>query len=86
MRYRYVGLHADTLESGQPVGLGDFVELSDDDVRQPQNEMLLADGKLIPAEEGDAEHEAKLASRRVQSRERKQQEQDSPDDDEEGKG
>lgn len=87
MRYRYVGAHADTLDSGQPVGPGDFVELEDEDVRLPQNEMFLADGRLIAAEEGDAEKEASLASRRVQSRERKlEREQDTDDDTEGGKG
>lgn len=66
-RFRYVGGHAETLDSGQPLGTGDYVELTDEDVRQPHAEMLIANGLLIGADK-KGEHEEALAERRVRSR------------------
>ncbi len=69
-KYRFIGSHADSLDSGQPIEPGQFVELDDDEIRLPHNEALAADGFLIGVEE-EAEHEQKLASRRSSTRERK---------------
>lgn len=66
-RYRFVGDHADQLANGRPVEPGEFVELTDDDIRESYNEMLVADGNLIGVE-SDAEHQANLAERRVDRR------------------
>lgn len=52
--YRYVGEHADTLASGRPVGFGDLVKLTDAEVREPHNEMLIAEERLINAEGEEA--------------------------------
>jgi hypothetical protein len=66
-KYRYIGTRADQLANGRPVGPGDFVELTDEDLREPHNEMLAADGKLIGVED-DTEHQQTLAERRVSRR------------------
>jgi hypothetical protein len=47
-KYRYIGDHAEILEGGQPVGPGDYVDLSSDDITGV-NQALLNDGKLIDA-------------------------------------
>jgi hypothetical protein len=49
--YRYIGSHADQLAGGQPVAPGDYVELSEEDLKDPHNAMLLEDGKLIEGEQ-----------------------------------
>jgi hypothetical protein len=58
-RYRYVGDHPETLEHGQPIEPGEFVEL--DDVSGTQNRMLIDDGKLVAIEE---ESEPKKATKK----------------------
>jgi len=77
-RYRFIGEHADTLADGRPVEPGEFVELSDEDLRERHNEMLVNDGNLIGAED-DVEHQADLADRRVKRR-------TTASNDEEGEG
>lgn len=72
-KYRFVGSHAETLANGRPVEPGEFVDLTDEDVREAHNEMLIADGNLIGIED-PAEHQAKLASNRVKSRSDKAEE------------
>jgi hypothetical protein len=67
-RYRYIGDHAEVAPGGRPLGIGDFIELTDDEVRDPFFEDLLASERMIGVEE-DAEHQASLAERRVSSRE-----------------
>lgn len=52
--YRYIGDHADTLANGRPLGFGDLVKLTDAEVREPHNEMLIADERLIYAEGEEA--------------------------------
>ena len=47
-QYRFIGDHATVLESGQPLGPGEYVDLGPDDM-VGVNSMLLADGKLIDA-------------------------------------
>lgn len=69
-QYRFVGSHADVLPNGRPIGPGEYVDLTDEEVRDPYYEMLLADGNLIGTEE-QAEHEQSLAERRVARREAK---------------
>jgi len=51
-QYRYIGDHAQILESGQPVGHGDYVTLGPDDITGI-NQMLIDDGKLIDASDID---------------------------------
>jgi RNA 3'-terminal phosphate cyclase len=46
-QYRFVGSHADTLANGRPVEPGEFVELTDEDLKEPQNATLLDDGLLM---------------------------------------
>ena len=46
--FRYTGLHATTLESGQPIAPGDYVELDEKDAKK--NKGLFEDGWLISAE------------------------------------
>lgn len=46
-KYRFVGDHAETLADGRPVGPGDFVDLSDDEIAEDHNAMLVADERLI---------------------------------------
>lgn len=66
-QYRFVGSHADMLASGRPVEPGEFVDLTDEEVRETHNEMLIADGNLIGVGD-DAEHQQKLATTRVKRR------------------
>jgi len=46
--YRYIGRSATTLESGQPIGPGEYVTLTDEDM-VGQNQMYLDDGSFIDA-------------------------------------
>jgi hypothetical protein len=48
--YRHVGLHADVLDGGMPVGSGDQVDLTDEDAQLAINKMLVDEGVLIPIE------------------------------------
>lgn len=70
-QYRMVGNHVEDLLDGQTAGPGDFVDLTEDQLREPLIERLIADDKLIPVDD-PAEHEAKLADRRVASQEKKE--------------
>lgn len=47
MTYRYVGAVPDTLASGQPVSLGDKVDLSAQRSEDSHNQMLIDEGRLI---------------------------------------
>lgn len=66
-QYRFVGDHADNLASGRPIEPGEFVDLTDAEVRDPFNEALITDGALIGTEP-EAEHQVKLADARVSRR------------------
>jgi hypothetical protein len=66
-KYRFIGSHAEILANGRPVEPGEFVELSDEEIREPQNETLAADGLLVGLDDA-AEHERKLAERRISDR------------------
>lgn len=68
MEYKWVGSHPQDLASGQMLAPGETAELSDEEVRDPHNETLIADGGLIPVDD-KAQHEAKLAQRRAARRE-----------------
>jgi pyruvate/2-oxoglutarate dehydrogenase complex dihydrolipoamide acyltransferase (E2) component len=46
-RYRYMGSHADMLNSGRPIEPGEFVELTEEELKEPHNAMLLEDDKLM---------------------------------------
>jgi len=50
-QYRYIGYHAQILNSGQPLAPGDYVTLGPDDFTGDNNinQMLLDDGKIIDA-------------------------------------
>jgi TATA-box binding protein (TBP) (component of TFIID and TFIIIB) len=47
MKFRFVGSHAEDLASGQIVAPGEFINLSADEVDDPHNATLIADGKLL---------------------------------------
>lgn len=66
-QYRFVGSHAEVSPDGAPIGIGDFIELTDDQARHPFFEDLLAQGTLIGTEES-SEHQQSLAERRVSRR------------------
>lgn len=51
--YRYIGSHADMLANGRPVEPGEYVDLTDEDLQENHNKMLLDDGKLLLIEEED---------------------------------
>ena len=82
-KFRYVGSRADQLANGRPIGPGDFVELTDEEIRDPHNETLVAEGKLIGVED-DAEHQQTLAERRVASRSKKAGDEADTSHDEKG--
>src|SRR3954470_13929029 len=65
--YRFIGNHAEILYDGRPIGVGDFVDLTEEELREPQVEMLAHDGVLIGTDD-DSEHQISLASRRVERR------------------
>lgn len=46
-KYRFVGMHADTLASGQPIEPGEFVNITDEEIEDPHNAALVHDGLLI---------------------------------------
>lgn len=84
MRYRHVGDHIEDLDDGRSVTPGEYVDLDEDQLREPRAEELVAVGKFIPAEEEkkgqeQAKQEATLAKRRVSGRSK-----DSSADNEEG--
>lgn len=70
MKYRNVGDHAEFTDDGQQVGVGEFVELDEDQVRQNLNEGLIASGTFLAVGD-DSEHEASLAKRRQAAQEKK---------------
>lgn len=70
--YKWVGDHPQDLASGQVLAPGETAELSDEDVRLPHNESLIADGGLIPLDK-EAEHEATLAERRAARRNKEEE-------------
>lgn len=75
LEYKWVGTHPQDLADGRMLAPGETVVLSEEDVRDPHNESLLADGALIPTDEkNEAEHQARLAERRVTRREGKEPE------------
>jgi hypothetical protein len=47
-KYRYTGPHATILESGQPLGPGEYVTLTNEELTG-QNHMLVEAGRLIDA-------------------------------------
>jgi hypothetical protein len=47
--YRYVGSHPETLDNGSPVAPGDYVKLTDEELKSPQNASLLEEGVLVEA-------------------------------------
>lgn len=71
--YRYVGDHADQLGSGRPVEPGEFIELTEEDLRDATNESLAHDGKIIGVNE-EGEHQISLAKSRTTRRINKEEE------------
>lgn len=68
-KYRYVGVHAEVLPSGQPVEPGEFVHLSDKDVEEDHVlQSMLADGRLAGTG-SKSEEEQEKAERKVARRE-----------------
>lgn len=78
--YRFIGSHADQLSSGRPITPGEFLELTDEELREPHNEQLAADGLLLGIDK-PAEHQVDLAQRRELRRTRVE---GDPDNQEEG--
>jgi hypothetical protein len=54
MSYRNVGAHAEDLDDGRVVGVGEEVELNKDDLKSLHNKRLIDEGTLIeiPQEKG----------------------------------
>lgn len=50
MEYRNVGSHVEDLFGGATVGVGETVELNDEQAGHPHNERLLSEGTFIPIE------------------------------------
>lgn len=48
MEHKWVGNHPQDLASGQMLAPGETAELSDDEMRDPHNAALIAEGGLIP--------------------------------------
>jgi hypothetical protein len=48
-KYRFVGQHADSLDSGRPIGPGEFVDLTDEEIEQPHAAGLIQVGLLVEA-------------------------------------
>lgn len=71
--YRCVSKHGEDLDHGQVLDPGEFVDLTDDQVRLPRAEQLLADGLLIGVDD-DSVHQAKLAAHRFAGEAEKQDE------------
>lgn len=67
LQYRFVGDHAEVLANGRPVEPGEFVDLTEDELRDPFYEDLIHNGNLIGTDEG-GEHQVSLANRRVERR------------------
>lgn len=65
--YRYIDQVPGELASGQPVGPGETVKLSEEDFEDPHNKAMLEDGKLVAvaeqAEPVATEAAAKLAKK-----------------------
>ena len=61
--YKNVGRHPEDLSDGRVIGVGEIAPLTDEQLREPHNQRLVAEGILV-ATNPDAEHEAKLAERR----------------------
>jgi hypothetical protein len=74
MQYRLISEHPEDLTDGRVVGPGEFVDLDEDQLRETRTEELIAQGKLIPTED-EAQREAKLAERRVKTRQNKEEEE-----------
>lgn len=66
-QYRFIGTHAEVLPDGRPIGPGDLIDLTDEEVRHSFYEDLIAGENLIGTED-EAQHQATLASRRVERR------------------
>lgn len=60
-QYRFIGSHADMLASGRPVEPGEFVDLTDDELREPHNTMLLDDELLLLIKDEDT-HDQEIAT------------------------
>lgn len=64
-QYRFVGSHAEEIAVGDkrvPVGPGDFVNLSDDDLKQEGNAVLIESNTLVTTESLAGEAPAKVPS------------------------
>lgn len=66
--FRFVGHHSEEDASGRTLEPGEFYKMTDDEIREPHNEQLILDGKLIPTD-NKSEHEVDLAERREKRRE-----------------
>lgn len=49
--YRFIDTVPGELLDGQPIGPGEYVTLSKEDLKDPHIAAMLEDGKLIPGEE-----------------------------------
>ena len=67
MRYRFVGDHLETLDDGQSLAPGDFVDLDDEALEQPRAAELLEGSQLIEAAEEEEEEPAPKPTARARS-------------------
>jgi hypothetical protein len=73
--FRHVGAHPDDLDDGRQVAPGDLVELTEDQIREPRAQELIAIAVLLPTDE-KAEEQARLASRRDSSADKREQQKE----------
>lgn len=70
-KYRFVGTHPDTLDDGRPIAPGEFVYLTDDEMRLPHNEMHASSEHLLAVSE-EGEKQVELADKRVAREDKKE--------------
>jgi hypothetical protein len=52
--HRWVGTHVQDLADGRMLAIGEFVELDDEDLKDPHNARLIEEGLLVPSEQAEA--------------------------------
>lgn len=57
------GVASETLASGAPIPHGGYFEMSDEDVKDPHNQRLIEEGKIIPTSESEIKAVEKTAKK-----------------------
>jgi len=72
LKFRCVSSHIEDLADGSTVAPGEYVTLSDEDLKDPHNERLVADGILVGTGEKST-NEAEKIEKKVDRREAQQE-------------